>query len=1436
MHLPKRPSEQIGGRSKSPQRDNSCPGEGMKAQDLAAFLESAGKDPSRLVFEDELTGIYNRRFLLHYLDSRIEWDRLDGRRISLVMMDLDHFKSINDTYGHLVGDQALVWLAEHLKTAAGKDGYPIRYAGDEFMLLLEASNKPLAVSLAQKLLDRVHAHPFSVPEADTSLPITLSLGVATAPSDATDWKSFIQSADTALYLAKKRGRDQVVDVSEVSAAEAGEKTAVFQLGAVRVVGRTPQLKRVNAALKEFRQTNNAFVLVKGAAGMGKTAFLDAIRASLGRNKILQASARGAPQEMFRPYYLVEKILVDLLNQQTDKGMAVLSGLADAERGFLSLIMPGLTGAAAVPEELDETARRKGIFEALVRLLSLLAEDRPLFLFIDDLLFADEAALLLIRRLSLRKEIKLFLLATASEGSDVETGKDAYPLERFIREYAEELGIISVPLTPLSAGDIAQQIRSLFPDIGLPEDFCDKLSQISQGNPLFLAEILRKMVLDRQITLVGQKWTLHPVPEGYLPQSMEEIVTEKIAALDEESRELLDQVSALGEQVPLSMLVGSSSLMEAKVLEFIDQAVAQGLLASDFTLNDENIRFLSKRVLEITYNAIDPDERKKLHGKIGSYQEELFKKLQSPAASLAYHFKRSDDVKKAERYERIQSETNRRNFNAQEAIEYSGQAPSEEPPEEIPLSAEALAQIPQLVRNFTLALRNIKLYPPGSKSVVRVVQDLKGTIDQILEHDECLSITQANRALVINGQRMDISDYKVVAETLLQIFERFELKGIAFHRGLTEPELEALTEEMGRSEQKIFEDTHWEVFSKTHGLRHIDLKQMRYAMQAGAGAGPGKGGAEETGARMAPEILAQLPDILRALLSAARTIKLYPITSNASKNTIQTLSGTLRKFLSHYSLLSLSHVGSSLLVNGEKIDISEFKALAEGLIKYLNIIGLKSLTVLDSFTEDELRALIGGLGEIPAAGTDGKFWKAFAKQKGMKGILFDQHTFEVRIKHTGARGGTGGDSQRQAATAPEAAHELEAPPAELPLEVLLQNLPEIVSDFFLKEDRVGIRSLLDGIFEQYAEADAAVKEQILDACRSTTDALDPAVRLDFARILVNPVLRVFLRETDPKAIIGCASLMHFLAAALIQFADYSGAGRIMAGVRKRRQQLQASGSGVSQTVGKNFDGLLHPSVQKLLVEDMLSGDTEKQKNAARLLAGFGEAALPLLVDIVKRGEDYRIRHLAAALLGKLDSAAADRLKRALALDGPAEEKIRLLSVLDLLHADFRPETFRLLSDPDSLVRQAAFRLVERLKDPVLPEMLLDMARTAREEVAVDAISCIARINPPEAAGELAALIDKTREEGRLRACCLALGEIGAPECVAPLVKIIHQRGFLFFRKAYPLEVKAAAAYALCQIRHPDAADAVAALASHPDPQISRIAGSTRKSPAAAAPAP
>ena len=185
----------------------------MEYQDLLYFLQHVGTDPSRLIFEDELTGIYNRRFLLNYFRYKVPWDSLEAQPLSLLMMDLDHFKQINDTYGHETGDQVLVWVASLIKEVSGDEGLAIRYAGDEFIILMPNAEKKAALQVADQLLQRLHQEPAQLPDVDDELHITFSTGVASAPDDAYTGKALIQKADTALYYAKKTGRDRSVPMT-----------------------------------------------------------------------------------------------------------------------------------------------------------------------------------------------------------------------------------------------------------------------------------------------------------------------------------------------------------------------------------------------------------------------------------------------------------------------------------------------------------------------------------------------------------------------------------------------------------------------------------------------------------------------------------------------------------------------------------------------------------------------------------------------------------------------------------------------------------------------------------------------------------------------------------------------------------------------------------------------------------------------------------------------------------------------------------------------------------------------------------------------------------------------------------------------------------------------------------------------------------------------
>ena len=160
----------------------------MQYQELVEVLQHVGKDPSRLIFEDELTGIHNRRFLLGYFEHRVRWETGEDFPLALLVIDLDHFKDVNDTHGHATGDQVLTWSATLLDEVVGEDGMPVRYGGDEFMVLLPGASRGDGRDVADRLLQRIRDRPFKLRDAGVVLPITMSIGVASAPEDASDGK------------------------------------------------------------------------------------------------------------------------------------------------------------------------------------------------------------------------------------------------------------------------------------------------------------------------------------------------------------------------------------------------------------------------------------------------------------------------------------------------------------------------------------------------------------------------------------------------------------------------------------------------------------------------------------------------------------------------------------------------------------------------------------------------------------------------------------------------------------------------------------------------------------------------------------------------------------------------------------------------------------------------------------------------------------------------------------------------------------------------------------------------------------------------------------------------------------------------------------------------------------------------------------------------
>ncbi|MEJ2363428.1 MAG: GGDEF domain-containing protein [Deltaproteobacteria bacterium] len=176
----------------------------MEYKDLLHFLQHVGTDPSRLIFEDELTGIYNRRFLLNYFRYKVPWDSLENRHLSLLMMDLDRFKEINDNYGHDAGDQVLIWVASLIKEVAGDQGLAIRYAGDEFIILLAETDAEQAEEISRRIRNSIYNT--TLDYQGRMIRASASLGMAVYPRDASEYRELIAAADREMYANKEVNR------------------------------------------------------------------------------------------------------------------------------------------------------------------------------------------------------------------------------------------------------------------------------------------------------------------------------------------------------------------------------------------------------------------------------------------------------------------------------------------------------------------------------------------------------------------------------------------------------------------------------------------------------------------------------------------------------------------------------------------------------------------------------------------------------------------------------------------------------------------------------------------------------------------------------------------------------------------------------------------------------------------------------------------------------------------------------------------------------------------------------------------------------------------------------------------------------------------------------------------------------------------------------
>jgi diguanylate cyclase (GGDEF)-like protein len=162
-----------------------------------------------LTFTDDLTGLYNQRYLEVILDRELSLAKRNDVKFSVLFLDMDHFKNVNDTHGHLIGSRLLYEVGQEIKRTLRESDITFRYGGDEFLIILAHTGLEDAVVVAERIRQQVEKKRFLAREG-LDIRLTASIGVASVPDHATTKQQILKAADEALYGVKKAVRNRVI--------------------------------------------------------------------------------------------------------------------------------------------------------------------------------------------------------------------------------------------------------------------------------------------------------------------------------------------------------------------------------------------------------------------------------------------------------------------------------------------------------------------------------------------------------------------------------------------------------------------------------------------------------------------------------------------------------------------------------------------------------------------------------------------------------------------------------------------------------------------------------------------------------------------------------------------------------------------------------------------------------------------------------------------------------------------------------------------------------------------------------------------------------------------------------------------------------------------------------------------------------------------------
>ncbi len=603
---------------------------------------------------DALTQLCDRACLPkmneQFLERQTEW--------TLLMIDIDHFKLINDIYGHLAGDEALQDISGLLIRNLRSTDVGIRYGGDEFLAVLPVTTADGAVELAQRLIHETGRLRFT-----EGFKVSISIGVTCSRQDDSTFSSMLARADKALYRAKETGRGKYHYFRKVI-GEAAPAKITF----THHVGRQKELNQLRQLEVEAITDSARVALITGETGVGKTRLVEELLKYSKLRDIRIARYKASDYMKYEPYLLVIEPMKDIISEMSSSELNTVLDSIDLVHPATADLLPE-TGLKVIDNDIffREENLQYRILHDIASILSALSDIKPLLIIFDNLQWASKSDIDILSYVSRNTpDANIFYICVLRSE---ELGGTSM---RKLLNIHDSVPLLTIRISNLSGPEASNLILFALKDPNVPHDMQEFLIEQSGGNPLILKELITHLVSSRFIARDNLGEMVYIIPEKtVIPENIGRIITSKLDDISDSVVDVLRVAALEPRHLTLELLEAATGKDQIELGRSIESAIQGGFLEERHRgASGVSLRFLHGAVSDHLAAGIPASLKATYHQRMGRFLEKQMKNDSDDLLPLvAYHYIRGLDRGKAGTYAYLAAEQARKKGANSSAINW-----------------------------------------------------------------------------------------------------------------------------------------------------------------------------------------------------------------------------------------------------------------------------------------------------------------------------------------------------------------------------------------------------------------------------------------------------------------------------------------------------------------------------------------------------------------------------------------------------------------------------------------------------------------------------------------------------------------------------------------------------------------------------------------------